>query len=105
MLLAGKESQSEREEAEMLAWRGCLFFFFLVSPAMLPEAVGLGPGGGEQWEGSKEQTNPAVPWWAGGQAPSSLHLPQRQPVPSGFASPAQPRPAGWDPRPSQLPPS
>lgn len=27
VLLAGKESQSEREEAEMLAWRGCLFFF------------------------------------------------------------------------------
>ena len=29
VLLAGKESQSEREEAEMRAWRGCFFFFFL----------------------------------------------------------------------------
>ena len=32
VLLAGKESQSEREEAEMLAWRGCLFFFFFSFP-------------------------------------------------------------------------
>ena len=62
--------------------------FFPVSLAMLPEAGGLGGG---QWEGSKEQTIPAIPWWAGGQAPSSLHLPLPQSVPSGL--PAQPSPA------------
>ena len=85
MPLAGKESQSEQQEVETLA--GEVASFFPVSPAMLPGAGGLGGG---QWEGSKEQTIPAIPRWAGGQTPSSLHLPLPQPVPSGL--PAQPSP-------------
>lgn len=43
---------------------------------------------GGLWEGSNKQTIPAIPWWAGGQAPFLLHLPLLQPVPSGL--PTQP---------------
>ena len=49
VLLAGKESQSEREEAEMLAWRGCCFFFFFRFPSHAPRggrfAAGVGGSG------------------------------------------------------------
>lgn len=58
----------------MLAWRGCFFFFFSVSPAMLPEAGGLGPGcgagrGGGQWEGSKNRQSQPFPGGLGVRPP------------------------------------
>ena len=68
VLLAGKESQSEREEAEMLAWRGC-FFFFLVSPAMLPEAGGLGPGVGGSGRAPKNRQSQPFPGGPGVRPP------------------------------------
>lgn len=50
-----------------------------------------------QWEGYKEQTIPAIPWWAGGQAPPRSICLCR----SLYHPVCQSSPAGWDPRPCQ----
>lgn len=66
-----------------------------MSSPLFPSHAPRGGRFGGAVGGLNEQTIPAIPWWAGGQTPSSLHLLLPQPVPSGL--PAQPSPAGWDP--------
>lgn len=93
--MAGKESQREQEEVETLALK-CCFFLLFPQPCSQRREVW-----GGQWEDSKEQTIPAIPWWAGGQTPphsiclccSRCH-PACQPVqPSRLGSQAVPAPA------------
>lgn len=96
---AGKESQREQEEVETLALK-CGFFLSRF-PSHAPRGLG-GLGVGGRGRAPKNRQSQLFPGGLGVRPPPrSICLSHSLCHPACQPSPAQPCPAGWDPRPCQ----